>query len=323
MHKSLGNSIEPEVIIKKYGADLLRLWVASVDFTEDVRLSDTITDRLSEAYRKLRNTFRYMLGNMDGFNPATDATPGDKLNAFDTLILLKAEDLVTKCLEWYREYSFHKVYRAVYEFAITDLSSFYFDVSKDRLYTSGPTSEIRRSAQTALYRLNLALARLLAPVLSFTCEEVWQNARHAAAPSIHMDLFPKPEDLVEGITSAQRTQAADWDKLVPARSQVLKALDNARDEKIIGSALEAAVTLSAGGELYTLLEKLAADLPGFFIVSNVTIKPANTDTLEVHVDRAGGLKCERCWKYTNDVGSDKELASVCASCAKTVREYFL
>jgi isoleucyl-tRNA synthetase len=326
MSKSLGNIIEPEKIVKKYGADLLRLWVASVDFTEDVRLSDTITDRLSEAYRKLRNTFRYMLGNVEDFDPATSALPGEKLAGFDAWILVKAEGLVRNCLDWYREYAFHKVYRAVYEFAITDLSSLYFDVSKDPLYTSGPTSETRRSRQTALHRLNLALTRLLSPVLSFTCEEVWQHTKHAAgeAPSVHMDLFPKPEDLSTGITPGQREQAADWDRLIPVRGQVLKALDNARDEKIIGAPLEAAVTLSAGGDLYPLLEKLAAELPGFFIVSQVTLRPApNTDTLEVQVERVGGAKCERCWKYTQDVGSDKELASVCASCAKIVRESFI
>jgi isoleucyl-tRNA synthetase len=326
MSKSLGNSMEPSEIINKYGADLLRLWVASVDFTEDVKLSDTITTRLSEAYRKLRNTFRYFLGNMYLFNPSTDLLPGEKISGFDSWILLKAEDLVRQCLNFYREYAFHKVYRAVYEFAVTDLSAIYFEVSKDPLYTAGPTSETRRSRQTALYRLNLALTRLLSPVLSYTCEEVWQYGKHAAgeAPSVHMDLFPKPEDLSVGLTETQRQQAADWDRLIPFRSQVLKALDNARDEKIIGAPLEAAVTLSAGTDLHPLLEKLLADLPGFFIVSAVTLKPAShTDTLEVEVDRAGGIKCERCWKYTHDVGSDKELASVCASCAKIVRDFFI
>ena len=326
MSKSLGNSMEPAVIIKKYGADLLRLWVASVDFTEDVRLSDTITERLSEAYRKLRNTFRYMLGNMGDFNPSTDAIPGENLASFDAWILLKADDLVRKCLTSYSEYAFHKVYRAVYEFASIDLSAVYFDVSKDPLYTSGPTSPARRSRQTALHRLNLALTRLLAPVLSFTCEEVWQHTRHVTGeqPSVHMDLFPKPEDLSHGLTAEQRQQAADWDRLIPIRSQVLKALDNARDEKVIGSSLEAAVTLTAGGDLYSLLEKLGADLPGFFIVSQVDLKASpNADTLVVHVERVGGVKCERCWKYTNDVGSDKELPTACASCAKIVREFFI
>ena len=253
--------------------------------------------------------------------------PAEQLAGFDVWVLVKAEDLVRKCLESYRKYEFHKVYRAVYEFASNELSSIYFDVSKDPLYTSGPTSETRRSRQTALHRLNLALTRLLAPILSFTCEEVWQLTKHAAAemPSIHMDVFPKPEDLTAGITAAQREQATDWDKLIPMRSVVLKALDVARDEKIIGAPLEAAVTLTAGSDLYPLLEKVLPDLPGFFIVSAVTLKPQapKADTLEVQVDRVGGIKCERCWKYTNDVGSDKELPTVCASCASIVRKYWL
>jgi isoleucyl-tRNA synthetase len=324
MSKSLGNIVEPEKIVKQYGADLLRLWVASVDFTEDVRMSDVIAARLSEAYRKFRNTFRYLLGNMFDFHPASDALPGEKLTSFDVWILLKAEDLVRNCSVWYSEYAFHKVYRAAYEL-VTDLSALYFDVSKDRLYTSGPTSQARRSGQTALYCLNQALVRLLAPILSFTCEEVWRYTRRdpSAPSSVHIDLFPKPEDLTFGITAEQRRQAANWDRLVPLRDQVLKALDTARAEKVIGAPLEAAVTLLADDDLYPLLEELAADLPGFFIVSQVSLKRSATATLEVQVERVGGDKCERCWKYSNDVGSDKELPSVCGSCAQILREYYL
>ena len=324
MSKSLGNIIEPEKIIKQYGADLLRLWVGSVDFSEDVRISDVILTRLSEAYRKIRNTFRYMLGNLGDFNPATAAIPAAELSGFDAWILLRAEDLVTKCLDYYREYAFHKVYRAIYEFSTTDLSAVYFDVSKDKLYTSGPTSHARRSGQTALYRLNLAITRLLAPILSYTCEEVWLHTKHlpGAQPSVHMDLFPKPEDLSEGITAAQRRLASDWDRLVEIRPQVLKALDTAREDKVIGSSLEAAVALEVSGDVRSLLEKYAADLPGVFIVSQVSLVDGGTDTLGVRVERARGDKCERCWKYTMDVGSDAGLPTVCASCAKTLREYF-
>jgi isoleucyl-tRNA synthetase len=324
MHKSLGNSIEPEKIIKQYGADMLRLWVASVDLSEDVRLSETILSRLSEAYRKLRNTFKYMLGNLGDFDPAAQAVPGSQLESFDAWILLRAEELVAKCLQWYSEYAFHKVYRAVYEFAGSDLSSLYFDVLKDRLYTSGPGSPARRSGQTALYRLNLALTRLLAPVLSFTCEEVWKHTRLpvGAAASIHLDLFPKPEELADGITARQREQAAQWERLLTWREPVLKALDVARADKVIGSGLEAAVTLEAGGEIFALLEEFAAELPGLFIVSQVELKRIAEETLVVSVQRARGDKCERCWKFTNDVGSDERYPTVCASCAKVLREYF-
>jgi len=324
MHKSLGNVIEPEKIVKQYGADLLRLWVASVDLSEDVRMSDTILTRLSEAYRKLRNTFRYMLGNVGDFDPTTQAVAGADLEGIDAWILLRAEELVTKCLGWYSEYAFHKVYRAVYEFAGNDLSAVYFDVSKDRLYTSGPSSHTRRSGQTALHRLNMALTRLLAPILSFTCEETWSYTKLPAgtADSVHMDLFPKPEDLSHGITAAQRRQAVEWDRLVELREPVLKALDVARDDKVIGSALQAAVILEAGGDTFALLEKFSAELPGLFIVSQVELKPVAAETMTVRVERARGDKCERCWKFTTDVGSDADFPTVCAACAKVLREYF-
>ena len=323
MHKSLGNSIEPETIVSKYGADLLRLWVASVDFGEDVRLSDTILTRLSEAYRKLRNTFRYMLGNLHDFDARRDEVRGAELEGIDAWILVRAEELVARCLAAYKEYAFHKVYRAIYDFAVSDLSSVYFDVSKDRLYTSGPSSPVRRSNQTALHRLHLALTRLLAPILSFTCEEVWKYSSLGpdAHESVHMDLFPAAEELTDGITATQRAAAADYDRLVPVRDQVLKALDSARDEKVIGSSLEAAVMMEASGEIYELLKKFSAELPGLFIVSAVTLKQGTGD-LTVTIERASGDKCERCWKYTRDVGSDDRFPTVCAACAKTLREYF-
>ena len=320
MSKSLGNIIEPEKIVNKYGADLLRLWVTSVDFSEDVRLSDTILTRLSEAYRKLRNTFRYMLGNLHDFDPARDAVAGANLAGIDSWILMRSEELVRRCLAFYAEYAYHKVYRAIYEFAITDLSAIYFDVSKDRLYTSGPSSPVRRSCQTALHRLNLALTRLLAPILSFTCEEVWEHSSlpPGAQPNVHMDLFPAPEDLTEGITEAQRAAAADWDQLAEVRDRVLKALDGAREDKVIGSSLEAAVKLPATD----LLNRYQAELPGLFIVSAVELEAPSVDLDAVKVERALGDKCERCWKYTLDVGKDEHFPTVCASCAKTLHEYF-
>jgi isoleucyl-tRNA synthetase len=324
MSKSLGNNIEPETIVKQYGADLLRLWVASVDFTEDVRLSEVTLKRLSEAYRKLRNTFRYLLGNTGDFNFAADAVPGERLLAIDVWILLRAEELVRKCRDWYAEYAFHKVYRALYDFAVTDLSAVYFDILKDRMYTAGPTSPERRSGQTALYRLNLALARLLAPILSFTCEEVWMHTKHraGAAASVHVDIFPDPGELSDGIGSEQRQQASQWEDLIPVREQVLKALDTAREDKVIGASLEAAVKLTAGGEMFERLRKFEGDLPALFIVSQATVERGNGEALEIRIERARGDKCERCWKYTADVGSDPDFPTVCAPCARILRDYF-
>jgi isoleucyl-tRNA synthetase len=322
MSKSAGNGIEPDEIVKKYGADILRLWAASVDFTEDVRLSDVILSRLSEAYRKLRNTFRYTLGNLHDFDPAADGVPASELLEIDRWILVKAEDLVRKCLAWYEKMSFHSVYRAVYDFAVTDLSAVYFDILKDRLYTTAPRSHARRSGQTAMYRLHLALARLLAPLLTFTCEEVWGHTRHVpgAPASVHLTYFPQPEELTEGITNGQRPAMDAWAKLMEVRDAVLKSLDDAREQKVIGSSLEAAVQLEAGGETYTTLSAYRAQLPAIFIVSQVELSKGAEDSLAVRVDRARGDKCERCWKYTLDVGSDPEFPTICAACAAVVKE---
>ena len=318
MSKSLGNTIEPEEVVSKQGADILRLWVASVDFSEDVRMSPVILERLSEAYRKLRNSgFRYMIGNLHDFDPVANRIAGNALGSLDAWILLRAEDLVRRSLQWYEQYEFHKVYRAVYDFVISDLSALYFDVLKDRLYTTGANSAARRSAQTALYRLNVALVRLLAPILSFTCEEVWRHIRFGTEEpeSVHCALFPAPEELTEGMTLEQRQAARDWDNLVPVREQVLKTLDAAREDKVIGSSLEAAVSLSAGGELLSLLNRKAAELPAWFIVSQVHVKETSASELAVSVDRARGDKCERCWKYKEDVGSNPNFPTVCQDCA--------
>lgn len=322
MSKSLG-SLGPEQIVSKRGADILRLWVASVDFTEDVRLSDVILERLSEAYRKLRNTFKWFFGNLGDFEPVRDGVPGSELTGIDVWILLRAELLATRCRQFYAEYAFHKVYRAIYDFATTELSAIYFDISKDRLYTAGPASPERRSAQTALYRMNMALVRLLAPILSFTCEEIWQHKDFGTgrAASVHMAEFPQPEDLSEGISDRQREQAAERELLLPVREQVLKALDTAREDKVIGSSLEAAVLLRAGTELYPLLERFADELPIWFIVSQVAVEQGSGDELQIAVERARGDKCERCWKYKTDVGSNPEFPTACASCASVIPEF--
>jgi isoleucyl-tRNA synthetase len=323
MSKSAGNGIEPEEIVKKYGADLLRLWAASVDFTEDVKLSDTILSRLTEAYRKLRNTFRYALGNLHDFDPAKDAVAPAELWEIDQWILFKAEELIRKCRAWYDELAFHSVYRAVYDFAATDLSSVYFDVLKDRLYTSGARSQGRRSGQTAIYRVHLALVRLLAPLLTFTCEEVWKHTRRAPErpDSVHLDYFPSPEELTEGLPESARQRLSDWDRLIPIRDLVLKHLDEAREQKVIGSSLEAAVILEASGETYKLLKTHETQLPALFIVSQVELQSGTEESAVVRVERARGDKCERCWKYTLDVGQDPGFPTICLPCAAAVKEF--
>jgi len=319
MHKSLGNTIEPEEVIKKHGAELLRLWSASVDFNEDVRISETIQTRLTDAYRKLRNTFRYMLGNLHGFDPQTDLVAGEELADIDQWILLRAEDLVARCRVWYDNFEFHKVYHNVYAFATVDLSSIYFDVLKDRLYTGATKSKARRSAQTALYRLLDALVRLLAPIMSFTSEEVWTTMGHTE--SVHTAYFPEPSELTGGVGDAARKRTADWDRLMEVRDDVLKSLESARNEKLIGAPLEARVRLTADGDLLALLQQYGAELPGLFIVSQVVVEHgAAGGALGVKIERAEGQKCERCWKYTTDTGSNARYPTVCGPCASAVDE---
>jgi isoleucyl-tRNA synthetase len=323
MSKSKGIGVEPEEVIKKYGADVLRLWVSSVDFVEDVRLSDTILKRLSEAYVDLRNkVFRNSLGNLNDFNPETGAVPFLELPEIDQWILVKTEELVAKCRAWYDEYAFHKVYRAVYDFAATDLSAVWVDVVKDRLYTAGPRSRSRRAAQTAIYRIVYALVRLLAPLLSFTCEEAWSHlCKPAGSPdSVHLALLPEPEELTQGITAAQRERLANWNKLMAVRDQVLKPLEVARQvEKRIGKSLEARVVLAAGPDFYPLLREYAADLPATFIVSQVELLERAQEGLAIEIQRALGAKCERCWKYTLDVGGNPEFPTLCVACSEAIQ----
>ena len=300
---------------------------ASVNFHEDVRISETIETRLIDAYRKLRNTFRYLLGNLSDFDPSKDAVPAGELAEIDQWILLRAGDLTERCRGWYENFEFHRVYQALYGFATVDLSSLYFDVLKDRLYTSAAKSRARRGAQTALHRLLDALVRLIAPLMSFTAEEVWTHmkslwAHDPAAESVHMAYFPEASELSGSLGEAARGRAANWDRLMEVRDGVLKHLEAARNEKLIGAPLEASVRISGGGDLYTLLEKYAGELPALFIVSQVEVAQASGDAaLGVEVRRAGGLKCERCWKYTADVGSDSRLPTVCAACAAAVEEW--
>ncbi|MBI4877951.1 MAG: isoleucine--tRNA ligase [Acidobacteria bacterium] len=322
MSKSLGNIIEPQTIVNKYGAEILRLWVASVDFTEDVRVSETILTRLSEAYRKIRNTFRFALGNLSDFDPAADAVPALEMFDIDQWILVRAEALARDCRKRYEEFAFHRVYQALYNFCVTDLSAIYFDVLKDRLYTAAPKSQARRAAQTALYRLAYALVRLLEPILTFTTDEVWSHFRcpDGAPESVHLAAFPEPEELSAGLSEAQRARTANWERLIEVREQVLKSLEIARQEKFIGAPLEACVRLRANGALYRLLDEYEDQLPALFIVSEVVLEDVSEVTLSVHIERAGGEKCARCWKYSTDVGCHQRIPTVCGACASAVEE---
>ncbi len=326
--KSLGNVVDPVDIADKLGAEIVRLWVASVDFREDVMSSDELMQRVAESYRKIRNTFRYILGNLDGFDPARDAVPFAEMHALDQYILLRAAEVTKDVRQYYDEFVFHRLYQRLKDFCIVDLSAIYFDVLKDRLYTSAPRSAARRSAQTALWKLGEALVRLLAPVMSFTADEVWQHLPPSSGrpDSVHLEHFPGPQDLT-GELAAEFDAAAlkkDWETLLAVRDQALKALEAARNEKRIGSSLEAQIRLAAPESMYPVLERYRDQLRYLFIVSDVLLEKwsaTNGDTgLTVEVLKAPGQKCERCWNYSTHVGEDKNYPTVCERCSAVLGE---
>ncbi len=331
MSKSLGNAIEPAEICEKWGADLLRLWVASQEYQADVKMSERVMTQLSEAYRKIRNTFRFALGNLNDFDPVKDALPNRQLEEIDRWMLERTAELSRKCREWYAGYDFHRVYHAIHDYCVVDLSSFYFDVLKDRLYTKAPRSKSRRSAQTAVWEITSALVRLLAPVLVFTTEEIWRMLPRDAqgAGSVHQMEFAAAESLAGGIS---KEAAEQWVRLAQVRAAVLVALEQARAAKSIGGGLEAKVKLHAGGEaagLQKLLQDRRGDLPALFIVSQVEVDGSAPEGamqsevlpgLAIKIEKADGAKCERCWNYSIHVGENKRYPTICERCTEALAE---
>jgi isoleucyl-tRNA synthetase len=327
MSKSLGNVMEPNQIVAKWGADLLRVWVASQDYTTDVRLSEPMMQQLAEAYRKIRNTFRFALSNLFDFDPARDSVPDSELWGMDAWMLRRTGAAIRECREWYDNFDFHRVYHRLHDFCSVDLSAFYFDVLKDRLYTFAPNNRGRRSAQTAAYRIASALLRLIAPTLVFTSEEVWTFLPHVAGEpeSVHMALFPTAEEFEQALDP---DRAKNWDRLLAVREEVLKALEPLRAAKTISANLEARVTLVAPGELAALLQKYRAYLPALFIVSQVELETgtgngaasAGIEGLEVRAERAHGKKCERCWNYSTHVGENADYPTFCERCVAALEE---
>jgi len=339
MSKSLGNSIEPNEICEKWGADLLRLWVASVEYQADVKMSERVMTQLSDAYRKIRNTFRFALGNLGDFDPSKDSVANDRLEEMDRWMLERTADLVKKCREWYANYEFHRVYHAIHDYCVVDLSAFYYDVLKDRLYTKAPNNPARRSAQTAVYKISSALIRLAAPILVFTAEEIWKYLpKPSGTPSsVHVALFPEEAELRTGIAPAQVNA---WERLLQIRSEVLSALEIARANKTISAPLEARVTLcprtdakpEVKQELLQFLKNYLPHLSALFIVSQVDIGMGATETpgsvshsgantpLVVVVHRADGRKCDRCWNYSTHVGENSRYPTVCERCSPALAE---
>jgi isoleucyl-tRNA synthetase len=328
MSKSLGNVVLPSEICDKWGADLLRLWVASQEYQADVKMSERVMTQLSEAYRKIRNTFRFALGNLSDFDPSRDALANEQLDEMDRWMLERTADLVKRCREWYAAYEFHRVYHAIHDYCVVDLSAFYYDVLKDRLYTKSPNSRSRRSAQTAVWKITSALVRLAAPILVFTAEELWKYLPKATGEpeSVHIALFPQEADLHSGIPAGK---ASTWELLGKVRGEVLKALETARNEKkLINSGLEAKVLLNADLELKAKLKHYLPVLPALFIVSQVDFISAGTGDfrseavpgLEVTVQRADGKKCERCWNYSTRVGENPRYPTICERCSEAIAE---
>ena len=314
--KSLGNGVDPVDVANRLGAEVIRLWVASVDFREDVAASESLMQRVSDNYRKLRNTLRFLLGNLHDFTPATHAVAFAAMEPLDQYILTRTAELDAKIRHAYDTFEFHRAYHALNEFVNTDLSALYLDVLKDRLYTFAPNAPARRSAQTALWRIAETLTRLIAPILSFTAEEVWALLPKVEnrEPSVHLALFPNLQDIIPGSVSSLEN---DWETLLLHRTEVLRLLESARQMKQIGKSLDASVRLRGYPEL---MAKYAEALPELFNVSQVFLnsEPLPLGHMQTTVDVASGMKCERCWRYTEDVAADPNYPTVCLRCAEAL-----
>lgn len=328
MSKSVGNVVAPQDVINKYGADVMRLWISSVDYQGDVRLSDKIVKSMSDVYRKIRNTFRYLLGNLSDFDPKTDSVAYADMEELDRWALLRMEQVKETVLKAYDDYEFHVMYHAVHNFCTVDLSAIYLDILKDRLYTEKADSKLRRSAQTAMYEILTTLVRLVAPVLCFTSEEVWQALpnKEEREWSVHMSDMPKVNE-----SYLDKELDEKWKKRLAVRSVAMKALEEARQAKVIGHPLDAEVTVYADGEAYDIVKAMEKELADFLLVSQTHIVSGTATAPENAASNEEGMvkasvavctlaKCERCWKRSADVDADPKHPGVCARCAHVLTE---
>ena len=321
MSKSGGNAIGAEEAINKYGAEILRLWVAAEDYTDDIRISEEILKRLMEAYRRIRNTSRFILGNLYDFNIDKDAVAYEQMSELDRWALHRLQEVIKRVTEAYERYQFHMVFYTLYNYCTVDLSALYLDVLKDRLYTNKAASTVRRSGQTAMFTILNAMTRLLAPILTFTSEEVW-----AAMPdwadkeeSVHLAQFPEVSDTFFNADLGER-----WKTMIDAKSEIAKAIEQARKEKIVGHSLDARITIAAPEKLRALFAGHLEDLKALLIVSQLQLadgkdiaapfKSTEIEGLAVGVEKARGAKCERCWIYDESVGADAKHPTICARC---------
>ncbi len=316
MSKSMGNGLMPKVIFNQYGADILRLWVASSDYHDNVRISEDILKQLSEAYRKIRNTARYILGNISDFNPNTDKVSENELLPIDKWALSKLDELNVRVRDGYDKFDFHQVYQAIYGFCVVDMSNFYFDVLKDRLYTEKKDGTLRRAAQTTIYTILDAMTRMVAPILAYTSDEIWQYMPHEDSVNGENVLFNDMPALT-GITLDDSFKAM-WDKIHETRDVVKKAIEVEIKNKSIRQSIEAKVTLKASGKEFDFLKEAEKELANAFIVSGVAVRDEPTEELSVEVAHADGEKCERCWIYSDTVGQNPLHPTLCARCAKVL-----
>jgi len=320
MHKSAGNAVPPDEVIKESGAEILRLWCASSNYFDDMRCSPEILQRVTDAYRKLRNTARFALGNLHGFDSARDNVADSEMIEIDRWALAELDGVIKKVRQAYEGYEFHTVYHTLYNFSTVTLSARYFDIIKDRLYTFAPRSQARRSAQTALYRIADALARMLSPILAFTADEIWENLpaqeNRQAAQSVHLTTLPEPGGF------ADRELLSNWSQLFEIRDDVLRALEESRIAKQIGSSLEARVEILAAGNAYDLLVRYLNDLRYVFIVSQVEVLSSGEGAsgVSIRIYPAAGNKCERCWNYSTRIGESARYPSVCERCVGALEE---
>jgi isoleucyl-tRNA synthetase len=315
MSKSVGNAISPQEVIKESGAEIIRLWVASTEFTEELRVSKEILTRVVDAYRKLRNTCRILVANLYDFDPATDSIPVDQLDAIDRFALARFADATKKVLAGYESYEFSAATQTLNMLATVDLSAFYVDVTKDRMYTLGARSWQRRSTQTAMYLMCDGLARLLAPILPVSADDLWRYMPGQRSESVHLERFPN----VDGLLAPDVVEV--WDRLMAVRDRVNAALEEKRKAKVIGNSLSASVTVTATGPVAALLEQYREQLPMLFIVSDLTLDlgdPTGADQVQVDVGKARGVKCERCWRYVPSVRTEPDWLGICDRCVEAL-----
>lgn len=321
MHKSAGNGIAPSEITEQYGADILRLWVASSDYHADIRISPEILKQLSDAYRKIRNTARFILGNLSDFEPDRDSVPLSELLPIDRWALSKLDEVNKKAREGYDRFEFHQVYHAIHNFCVVDMSNFYLDVLKDRLYVEKADSKSRRAAQTAMYLILDAMTRLISPILAFTSDEIWHAMPHGSSADVECVVFNEMPELTGVEAGAEFT--ARWDRIHEIRDAVKKALEIARKDKVIGASLDAKVQLFCDGELFDFVKSVEDELKDVFIVSQVELTKGGKGEfaseelpeLSVTISHAEGDKCARCWSFSNTVGENHSHPDVCSRCA--------